>query len=151
MGLDMYLTKETYVKNWDHMVPSERHLITIEHEDGTPGTVKPERISEIVEEVAYWRKANHIHAWFVDHVQGGKDECRKSHVSTEKLRELVEVCKVVINDPSKGPGLLQTRSGFFFGSTDYDGYYLSACEDTARMLEPLLNETGGYFYYRSSW
>jgi hypothetical protein len=25
MGLDMYLTKKTYVKQWDHQTPEERH------------------------------------------------------------------------------------------------------------------------------
>ena len=29
MGLDMYLHKRTYVKNWDHMGPEDRHTITV--------------------------------------------------------------------------------------------------------------------------
>ena len=29
MGLDMYLEKRTYVKNWDHQTPEERHTVTV--------------------------------------------------------------------------------------------------------------------------
>ncbi len=29
MGLDMYLSKKTYVKNWDFQKKSERHTVTI--------------------------------------------------------------------------------------------------------------------------
>ena len=29
MGLDMYLTKRVYVRNWDHMSPNERTTVTV--------------------------------------------------------------------------------------------------------------------------
>ena len=29
MGLDMYLTKETYVKQWDHQTDEERHEVSV--------------------------------------------------------------------------------------------------------------------------
>lgn len=31
----------------------------------------------IWKEIGYWRKANHIHKWFVDCVQDGEDDCEK--------------------------------------------------------------------------
>lgn len=183
MGLDMYLYKKTYVKNWDHYAPEERHEITVKLGGQVHPHIKPERIREITEQVAYWRKANAIHKWFVDNVQGGKDECQESYVAREQLAELVERCKEVLNSietiegqchvgtmwtPDEGrqelfePGqviaqaelankLLPTQDGFFFGSTDYDQYYLGDLQDTVAQLEPLLTEEGGDFYYQASW
>ncbi len=60
MGLDMSLTKRTYVKNWDWMKPEDTHLVTV-LKGGKPTGIKPERVGEIIEDVAYWRKANAIH------------------------------------------------------------------------------------------
>src|SRR6187549_2040929 len=80
MGLDMYLNKKTYVKNWSHMAEKERHKITVRKGGRIRKDIKPERISEITEQVAYWRKANAIHRWFVEKVQGGKDDCENYEV-----------------------------------------------------------------------
>ena len=179
MGLDMYLTKRTYVKNWKHTPSGKRHQITIE--GPSAHLIQTERISEIVEDVAYWRKANHIHNWFVENVQEGNDDCREYYVSTVQLKELVDICKRVVTaatmvDASVSNGeqlteegwipilvagqqvenleevkkLLPTQRGFFFGNTDYDKYYVDDCAETIKALEPLL-ESPAEFYYRSSW
>ena len=71
MGLDMYLTKKSYIKNWDFMKPNEKHKVTIKKNNKIVKEIKPERISEVIEDVGYWRKANAIHKWFVDNVQDG--------------------------------------------------------------------------------
>jgi hypothetical protein len=44
-------------------------------------------------EVCYWRKANQIHKWFVDNVQGGVDDCGEYLVTEDELDELRELCK----------------------------------------------------------
>ena len=159
MGLDMYLTKKTYVKNWSHMSPEQLHEITVK-KGGEPRTdIKPERISSIEESVAYWRKANHIHKWFVDNVQDGEDNCREYYVGREQLQQLVDECKQVKesleksnnSDTSVAEELLPTQSGFFFGGTEYDEYYIQDLDDTIKQLEPLLQEESGEFYYQSSW
>ena len=95
MGLDMYLKKRTYVRNWDYQTPEERHTITVK-KGGKPTKIKPERIYEIVELIGYWRKANAIHAWFVANVQKGEDDCGEYHVSAEKLGELLALCQRVL-------------------------------------------------------
>lgn len=184
MGLDMYLSRKSYVQNWDHHKPEQRHEITIRRGGEIRADIQPARISYIIEEVAYWRKANQIHKWFVDNVQGGKDECQESYVTTEQLAALVELCKRVLNSVETVDGelnmgqtfypngevvqhtqpgqviaqkaiaatLLPSESGFFFGSTDYDEFYLQDLRDTVEMLEPLLtDETGADYYYRASW
>lgn len=93
----MYLTKKTYVKNWDHMKPDEKHSVLVKRGDGEDTGIKPERVSYIEEEVAYWRKANQIHGWFVENCANGEDTNGGYHyVSHEKLKELIDLCKRVI-------------------------------------------------------
>lgn len=161
MGLDMYLTKKTYVQNWDHHSPESRFSINIER-GGKPFTaIKPERITYVIEEVGYWRKANQIHGWFVENVQKGVDECQESYVSIEKLRELLGLVNAVIEDPSKAQELLPTRGGFFFGSTEYDEYYMQDLELTKKILDGVMaeveeeekngNSTSDGYYYHASW
>ncbi len=51
----------------------------------------------IFEEVAYWRKANEVHAWFVKTAQGGVDECQLGDPLTkEQLTELRDRAKLVL-------------------------------------------------------
>lgn len=95
MGLDMYLYRKQYVKNWDYMEPEERHTVTLQRGEGETLTVTD--AAYVVEEVAYWRKANAIHAWFVNNCQGGVDDCRDAYVSIEHLEELREKVDIVLN------------------------------------------------------
>ena len=115
MGLDMYLTKKTYVKNWDHMTAERRHEITVKRGGEIRHDIKPERISEIVEQVAYWRKANAIHKWFVDNVQDGKNECQESCVTVKQLRTLVELCQEVLATVETVDGLVNTGTQYANG------------------------------------
>ena len=96
MGLDMYLYKRMYTKNWEHMDKAEKHTVTVKLGGKIRKDVKPERIAYVTEEVMYWRKANAIHKWFVDNVQEGKDDCGEYSVSREKLSTLLELCNRVL-------------------------------------------------------
>jgi len=107
-------------------------------------------------EALYWRKANAIHAWFVTYVQDGVDECQEHDVSSAQLTELRDTIREVLTDPVKNaPELLPTQKGFFFGSTDYDEYYIEQLRDTEKRLTDLLanqwDEKGWYFTYHASW
>ena len=154
--------------------------------DGPKATgIKPDRISYIVEEVMYWRKANQIHNWFIENCADGDGDKTKMYVSHEQLQELLDTCKKVleasklvkgkiangqrstpngwediledgeyIEDPSVAQELLPTQSGFFFGSTNYDQYYIQDVKDTIECLEKLLVEDGSSwadFEYTASW
>lgn len=152
MGLDMYLNKKTYVQNWEHMKKEELHKVTVKKNGKVRKDIKPERISYIEEQICYWRKANQIHKWFVDNCQDGEDDCRNAYVDPEQLQELLDICKQIEKDPSEAMRLLPPQSGFFFGSTDVDDYYMEDIKNTIKMLEEVLAEEGtGDFYYRSSW
>lgn len=85
MGLDMYLEAEYFI--WSQ----EKENIKIEGLD--LHGFKPEKI---VIQVGYWRKENAIHKWFVENIQDGKDECERTFVSRDQLKQLKEDCKKVL-------------------------------------------------------
>lgn len=147
-----------------------------EHEYGYEG---------VCEGVAYWRKANAIHKFFVDQVAGGVDECQRIDVSKSQLEELLNRAKKIkaasklidgevnngyhfvdgkevpivgkgkiIEDASVAQELLPTTSGFFFGSTDYDQWYLENIEETIWQITMILETTdfnNEYVFYKASW
>jgi hypothetical protein len=96
MGLDMYAVRKLNVKQWEHQSADERYTVQIARGDKPVADVQTDRISAIEEEVMYWRKANQIHGWFVNNVQGGKDDCGEYFVSCDQIRDLFSVCKKVI-------------------------------------------------------
>lgn len=102
----------------------------------------------------YWRKANHIHNWFVKNVQHEIDECEKHHVNHNMLTELRDVCAQVLKDPKRADELLPVKDGFFFGSTVYDERYMSEVARTHSLLDRILNHPklqSAYIYYCSIW
>ncbi len=98
MGLDMYLSAHKYVGDWKHSPKEEKDAYKkVMTGAGMPGFRCDGAPSVSVNvTVAYWRKANHIHAWFVEKTQEGKDECQESYVSREQLAELVAECKRIL-------------------------------------------------------
>lgn len=151
MGLDMYLAKKTYVKKWEHQKPEAQYHVTVT-KGGEATNIDSEKISYVEEEVAYWRKANAIHGWFVNNVQDGIDDCKSYYVSRTQLQELLDTCKEVLEDNSKAEELLPTTEGFFFGSYEYDEYYFADIKDTVKMLEECLSdEEADEFEYHASW
>lgn len=151
MGLDMYLTAERYVSDWNE---DDKELA--EQLAKLPVGNKIGRIKSLTADVMYWRKANAIHEWFVKNTQDGVDECQHTWLSISDLFALLDVCKQVYADHSLAPELLPTQEGFFFGATDYDEYYYDQVKATIDGLEEVLNlpeeELKGWeFYYQSSW
>lgn len=207
MGLDMYLSAKKVVSGgYDHyrynyvreegkpprrepMVPKHKEAVKFDALLRTMGMGKFEDFKEkypngnsitVQIGVAYWRKANAIHQWFVDNVQVGKDECQESYVSREQLQALLDVVTIILGTASKGELTIEkdifgnewesfpnatldvdlakealgTQAGFFFGSTAYDQWYILDLELTRDQLTQVLNdpELEGYdFYYQSSW
>lgn len=153
MGLDMYLNRRTYVKRWDHIPADRQFCVSVKRGGKRYDGIDPKRVSYVVEEVAYWRKANAIHRWFVQNVQKGEDDCRSYPVDVEQLQQLVTLCKAVLRGDVKGEDQLPTQSGFFFGNTEYDADYRCDLEDTVKQLEPLLamDHSDSYLEYEASW
>ncbi len=156
MGLDMYLYRKTYIGTCGERRP-KIELDDLPHIDAT-------KICEVREEAGYWRKANHIHKWFVDNVQDGVDDCGDYYVSEAKLKELRDACAAVLADPCRASELLPTQSGFFFGSTAYGEWYIEDTKHTVDIIDSILADSekiasiprdGCYisvwYEYHSSW
>lgn len=94
--------------------------------------------------VGYWRKANAIHSWFLENCAAKDpfdnpiDDCRSIEIPLEKLEELLDTCKEVLEDHSLAKKLLPTADGFFFGSTEYNEYYFDDIEYTIDIIEPVI-------------
>ena len=104
--------------------------------------------------VAYWRKANQIHDWFVQNVQGGEDDCGDHYVNHEKLQELLDLVEKVLmyGTEEKAREELPPAEGFFFGSYEIDEWYWEQLKYTYEVLKHVLENTDGYsLFYSSSW
>jgi len=160
MGLDMYLEARRFVSGYNHSSPDEQKTFEgILDAVGMTGMTDSPHITVNVN-VAYWRKANHIHDWFVKHVQDGEDDCKSYYVPREKLVELEDACRKVVEAGTAevASELLPTSAGFFFGGTEYDEYYFEQTDWTAKRLAEILTTVPAGsglstydFYYQSSW
>jgi len=159
MGLDQYLFAECYASNaeWRGNESNELYQrvkaiadIMDYVDDDLVGDSN--RSASITFKVGYWRKANHIHQWFVTRCQDGEDNCAKYYVDREKLAELKQACDEVLADKTKADDLMPCQEGFFFGATEYDEWYFKECERTSKLVEQLLKSPNDWeFYYQSSW
>lgn len=136
----------------------ELHEIAIKKGGKVRKDIDKKKISSIVEEVAYWRKANQIHRWFVENVQEGVDDCKEYYVSFEQLEKLVSICETVLaaKNDTLSASLLPPQQGFFFGSYEFDDWYYENVRNTIDQLkECIINATvdsgSKDYYYCSSW
>lgn len=175
MGLDMYLTRSKRVEGLSTKDYSQiDESIPFPPEEGVDlGKLNPEipQASElnesvikmgttsfiwysILERVGYWRKANHIHQWFVEQCQGGVDKCQLTEITKQRLETLLSACRLVLDNHEQASALLPTQCGFFFGSTDYDEYYFNDIRETVKIIEEVLETTDfstQIIFYQSSW
>jgi len=137
--------------------------------------------------IAYWRKANEIHKWFVDTVQDGVDDCEyHDEVTEEKIKDLINRCEKILESAVLVDGkvkngykigengekiwnwengryvlnkeicekYLPCEDGYFFGSTEYDEWYMEDIKYTYEVMTKILKETDfekEMIYYSSSW
>ena len=104
-------------------------------------------------DIWYGRKENHIHQWVID-------TCEVTNIEGTNLQyieinpdKLLGDLTTVIKHPSTADDILPTRSGFFFGDTEYDEYYFDSLTSLQEIL--LLDKNSGYFdncsYFYWSW
>jgi hypothetical protein len=155
MGLDMYLNAKKFHSDAEWRKPGDRaEYARLKQVSGVGTILETQELPHIYLEVSvgYWRKENAIHKWFVDNCQGGEDDCRYAYIAREQLQELKDLCEKIIANPKKGDDLLPTQSGFFFGSTDYDEWYIKGLKDTVEIVDRALSMPAEWeFYYHSSW
>lgn len=156
MGLDMYLRGRRYLyaygdKEDQDLASQVQNLFPelVDRQGQFDGSVV---VKEIEIEAGYWRKANHIHKWFVDNVQNGEDDCGTYPVNREQLTELLELCQRVVGFRHLANELLPRQEGFFFGATTYDDGYYQDIEHTIQVIEAALKLPESWsFQYHSSW
>jgi len=181
MGLDMYLSKKTYVKQWSHRKPEDQFDVSVKRGGENYPNIKPERVSYVIEELMYWRKANQIHGWFCNNTEEIVADV-KYYVTKTDLEVLLETCKTVLNILENAPkvtkqvvggwkdgaeymvdvdaydsdvlqDILPPTQGFFFGSDTIDDYYKQDITDTINFLQEELSncEEDAEFEYYASW
>ena len=83
----------------------------------------------------YYRKVNFVYRFFNERSHFESECC---WVTKEMAEELVNKCDEVINNKDKASEILPTTSGFFFGSTNYDNWYLDDVKSVRRDFKKLL-------------
>jgi hypothetical protein len=149
MGLDMFLYREYNLT--DQYLDDQVLLEPLKKSD----RFKNYHNFTIRTEIAYWRKANQIHRWFVNNVQEGIDDCRETYVNAESLSDLLKVVTEVLRNGTEEFALekLPPSPGFCFGSSTVDKSYWENLKDTKKMIEEVLrtdDDDASYFYW-ASW
>ena len=102
----------------------------------------------IVKNLAYFRKVNFLVSFFEVKV-GGLENCEPKTIEKWMVEQLIETCCEIANTYNKNKdnrlkwlklaeSTLPTTDGFFFGSTEYDKYYIQDVRDTRDMMRKIL-------------
>jgi hypothetical protein len=126
MGLDMYAFKMKAKEAGD-----------IQTMAGWPEVIERE-------EIAYWRKFNHLHGWMEDlyREKGGTDEfncvyVRLEQADLDRLKDALDNRKLV------------HTPGFFFGTSEWDDLHIIHTEEFIQDAKQALLDGDAVFYY--SW
>lgn len=154
MGLDMYLYAEVSEVHFSRDEQSETHkkMRDLADELGLPqDNVGKGNYGHISMEVqaGYWRKANHIHNWFVQNVQDGVDECQRSYVEISQLTELKELCQKVVKTAKLVPGKVYAGTRYS-GGVEEVMYNDGMVVENADEVHALLPTSQGFFFGSSN-
>lgn len=102
----------------------------------------------------YFRKVNPVYAYCKD--CGLIDDNEMAIVTQGHMTDLMKRAQklLVMNSEAaiaKGPDILPTISGSFFGPTDYDEYYLKMVKEIERKTRFMLKHHDGSFIIEFSW
>jgi len=129
MGLDMFLAKKPKSSDKDDIYISDNEL-------------------------AYWRKANAIHSWFISNCAGGLDNCEPVSITKDELLELRARCFECLDNPDRANEILPVKSGFFFGSENYDEWYFRDISGTITLIDNAIESVDFNtedIFYLASW
>lgn len=159
MGLDMYIFK---TKRTAHTIkelsdldrnpkPGDAAIAEFEPLNQPYAETMPDHYT-IFKQVAYWRKFNALHQWFVTNVQSGIDRCDLHELDQDVLRKCHDTLEEAFY--KKNAFVLPPTQGFFWGSTEVDDYYWSNVEEAIQTISNLIDDTDWAterLFYQSSW
>ena len=112
--------------------------------------------NDMLDEVAYFRKYNHLVAWVDKNVQE-VGNCDYIKITREQLQQLLNDAKEALkayqeDDFEKIEEIMPTTSGCFFGDTEYDDYYERKIKNTIKQVEDILNTyPDKEFIFQADW
>ena len=128
MGLDMYLFKRKKVRDDDKDLNKSAY------------NQRLYRARKNEEEILYWRKANMIRSWFVNHTALlSDDDGVYIPISRATLELLKQDLEDTLNDHNLATVLFPTSNGFFFGDTEYNEYYWDKLKYTLERVNNILD------------
>jgi hypothetical protein len=155
VGLDMYLRARQSVYGHRHDRPSQfPPLVELFEVDKH---LDPEHEIAFVEfGVGYWRKAWHVHRWFVANVQSDVDDCRSYEVTRAHLEQLRDFCTFLINVWEEAGEDAATAAAFagkgWFVFQEQDSLYFHELETTVTQIDRALAMPQEWrFVYQGSW
>lgn len=156
-------------KAWENKYSYEEYQLLTEEQKEEYRNSEPEYDENMYgKELMYWRKANQIHNWFVQNCQNGVDDCEQYAITVADLMKLKELCEKILTMTEKRKEMrytsytatekeevdilyltpegveyaskhLPSRSGFFFGSTEYDDWYVMEVQNTVEQINDTLD------------
>lgn len=104
---------------------------------------------EAKSEIAYWRKANQVHKWFVDNIQNGNDDCGYYKVTKNQLQDLIDKCKEILHNVEliDGKVLLQDYHVSKNGEREHiKEYGIGKVINNKELCEKTLPVQSGFFF-----
>ena len=103
----------------------------------------------------YFRKVNCIYGYCADNelIEDGE----VAMLDHEHMLDILKRAKEILSQPTeekklaKGKELLPTQGGFFFGSTDYDKWYIEDIAEVAKKFEDMIAEWDDAYAVVFSW
>lgn len=104
----------------------------------------------------YFCKVNCLYGYALDSDLFEDDGCLATF-DHDNMVDILDRAKEILSQPTKeeqlekGEELLPTQSGFFFGSTDYNDYYLRDIEEVRDKFEVMVKEWDDAYVVIFSW
>ena len=176
MGLDQNLYRKIYVKNWEHKEEKNEVILNGEIKDKAVYIIDDAGYWRKANAIHRWFVENVQDG--EDNCGEYKVERKQLEELLDRVNQVLAKSKMVkgkvvngqiikdgkmedileegefIEDNILAQKLLPTTSGFFFGGTNYDQYYIDDLKHTKEIIEECLKDKEDFnvsYYYSSSW
>lgn len=141
----MYYEKRKYVKRWGFEPKEKQYHVSVKQNGKAVEGINPKRISYVIEEIGYQRKANAIHNWIIKNVADGVDDCKEVRFDRENIIVLRDTIQKVLDASVLVKGKIVNGYTFKDGKEEpimEDGKYI---EDST-VAQELLPTGSGFFF-----